>query len=123
LKNNFPENYTILLVIRMLQWLSCYLFQKNSNLCNIIFLRPDQDWELELIVTFMDLMDKLCLIGFSNFVLIMGHFNPLICFLLHGSHYGKPKVSTKVSFFLWTLALGKILTVDKLRVRQVEVVD
>ena len=60
LKNNFPENYTVLLVIRMHQWLSCYLFQKNSNLCNIVCLRPDQDWELESVVTFMDLMDKLC---------------------------------------------------------------
>ena len=27
----------------------------------------------------------------------------------------KPKVPTKVSFFIWIVALGKILTIDNLR--------
>ena len=33
------------------------------------------------------------------------------------------KVPTKVSFFLWTAALGRILTIDNLRRHQVVVVD
>ena len=35
----------------------------------------------------------------------------------------KLKVPTKVSFFIWTTAFGKILTVDNLRRRQVVLVD
>ena len=35
----------------------------------------------------------------------------------------KLKVPIKVSFFLWTAALGRILTIDNLRRRQVVVVD
>ena len=35
----------------------------------------------------------------------------------------KSKVPTKVSFFLWTAALGRILTIDNLRRRQVVIVD
>ena len=35
----------------------------------------------------------------------------------------KPKVPTKVSFFIWTVALGKILTVDNLRRRKLVAVD
>ena len=35
----------------------------------------------------------------------------------------KPKVPTKVAFFLWTAALGKILTIDSFRRRWVFVID
>lgn len=35
----------------------------------------------------------------------------------------KPKAPTRLSFFIWTATLGKILTVNNLQMRQVVVVD
>jgi len=39
------------------------------------------------------------------------------------TYYKMPKVPTKVAFFLWTAALGRILTVDNLRKRLLTVVE
>ena len=59
---------------------------------------------------------------FSMFALIIRPYNLQSPVLFHGN-LCKPKVPTKVSFFIWTMALGKILTVDNLRRRKLVAVD
>ena len=59
---------------------------------------------------------------FSMFALIIRPYNLQSPVIFHGN-LCKPKVPTKVSFFIWTMALGKILTVDNLRRRKLVAVD
>ena len=96
------QNSMALLVIGMLQWLSCYLSQG-------------------IVITGMSLgVGVGCLLCWKtssrqvfDFSPIIGFCIPLPNFLFHGRLYGCQK-SNKGCFFLLTAALGKILTTDNL---------
>ena len=95
---------------------------EDSYHWNVSFVKPAQDWELELVVSFMDwinsglrrknVVDKLCWIPSSKQTFDLRSFYRA----LHSStqlsfpwkSIWKPKVPTKVSFFLWMVALGRI---------------
>lgn len=53
---NIFQNYTILPMISTLQWLSCYHCQRRTTIWIISFIRLIQDWELKLVISFMDLI-------------------------------------------------------------------
>ena len=110
-----------LLATGMLQWQTCYLFQRIVIIGMSVLLNQ-QDWELELVVSFMDwidsglrrknVVDELCWIPSSKQTFDLRSFYRA----LHSStqlsfpwkSIWKPKVPTKVSFFLWMVALGRI---------------
>ena len=51
------QNYSVLPIIRNLLWLSFYLPSLGNGFnWNVNFVRPVQDWALESVVTFVDLI-------------------------------------------------------------------
>jgi hypothetical protein len=136
LKLSFPELYRLArypeaTVAESMQ------FQGASIHWDIAFIRAVKDWELEAVVSFLDLLYtssttrggldsmhwKLSRSGKFEVksyykVLTQADHSPFpwksIC---------KVRVPTRVAFFTWTAALGKILTVDNLRKRKVLILD
>jgi hypothetical protein len=101
------------------------------------FIRPIQDWEMESLSSFLDLL-------YTNKVRING--DDTMCWkpapqkgFKVNSYYRvlfsrdnisfpwksiwKPKVPSRVAFFVWVAALGKILTSDNLRNRNIILVS
>ena len=104
---------------------------------NVNFVRPIQDLELESVVTFLDLIysglvrrngvDQLCWKPSASGVFYVKSFYKVLCSTTHSSFPWKPlwrlKVPTKVSFFMWTADLGRILATDNLQKRRVVALD
>lgn len=104
---------------------------------NISFARPVQDWQLESVASFMDLIyfgswrrngvDKICWKPSTRGVFYVCSYyralKPQTQIFFPQKLLWKPKVPPNVSFFLWIVALGKILTIDNLMMRKVVVVD
>ena len=94
-----------------------------------LFVRPLQDWELESMVVFSALVfstmvgrneeDKLVWwAACSGSLEVKLYYTVLLCRNSHSFPWKgiwKVKVPSKVAFFTWTTAKGKILTLDNLR--------
>ena len=95
---------------------------EDSYHWNVSFVKPAQDLELELVVSFIDLIysglrrknvaDELCWIPSSKQTFDARSFyralHSSIQLSLPWKSIWKLKVPTKVSFFLWIVALGRI---------------
>ena len=136
LQETFPDLYRI-------AWDKDALVDQYLQVCNSSvtrrtdFIRPIQDWELETISSFLDLLYSTKLKGDGEDVLC---WKPSIQMGFNVSSYykdlsrrndtsfpwksiWKPKVPSQITFFLWVASLGKILTVENLRRRNIVVVN
>jgi hypothetical protein len=109
----------------------------NAVHWEVTFTRLAQDWELESISSFFDLLysakiivsekDKMCWKPARSKGFQVKSFYTQLTFSGHGSFpwksIWKAKVPPRVVFFVWTAALGKILTADNLRRRGMIVVS
>uniref|UniRef100_A0A2N9HXJ9 Reverse transcriptase domain-containing protein n=1 Tax=Fagus sylvatica TaxID=28930 RepID=A0A2N9HXJ9_FAGSY len=115
-----------------------YHFQGSTISWDIEFTRSVQDWELEMVDSFMSLLysqiirpgvvDSLCwtpscrgLFEVRSFYTTLISPNPPGTF--PWKSVWKAKVPLRVAFFVWTTALGKILTTENLRKRRVIILD
>ena len=105
--------------------------------CVLNFIRPIQDWEVESLSSFLDLLysssvkgyglDKVCWCGSQKKGFQVKSFYKAL--LPQTTTVGpwkciwKSKVPTRVAFFVWTAALDHILTTDNLRRRRVIIMD
>uniref|UniRef100_A0A2N9IAI6 Reverse transcriptase domain-containing protein n=1 Tax=Fagus sylvatica TaxID=28930 RepID=A0A2N9IAI6_FAGSY len=114
------------------------LFQGSTTSWDIEFTRSVQDWELEMVESFMSLLysqtirpgvvDSLCWTPSCRGLFeVRSFYNTLISSHLPGifpwKSVWKAKVPSRVAFFVWTAALGKILTTENLRKRRVTILD
>jgi hypothetical protein len=103
---------------------------------NVLFTRYAQDWDLEMVISFyeqlyssrirLEEVDRVVWnISKENFE-VKTFYKALVC---HEAAYfpwkgiWHVKVPKRVAFFVWTAALGKILTHDNLRRRGIVVVE
>ena len=112
--------------------------QGSTYVWDINFIRAVQDWELEMVASFMTLLyshiirpgvvDSLCWIPSPKGIFEVRSFYSI---LVHPHPQGnfpwkrvwKTKAPSRVAFFVWTAALGKILTIDNLRKRRLIIMD
>ena len=112
--------------------------QASNYIWDIEFSRPVQDWELVVVDSFMALlyshaitpggMDSICwtpsrrgIFEVHSFYSVLVQPNPQGIF--PWKCVWKAKVPPRVAFFMWTAALGKILTTENLRKRRVIMLD
>jgi hypothetical protein len=104
---------------------------------NVIFTRSVQDWKLEMVLSFFEMLYSLQLrhgeedrIGWSFskrskfevksfYKMLTSQGGPFISW----KSIWRVKAHSMVVFFVWTIRLGKILTRDNLRKRNVMVVE
>jgi hypothetical protein len=113
-------------------------FQGMNCVWDIAFIRSVQDWELEMIDSFMTLLyssrirqgvaDSLCWTPSSRGLFEVRSFYSTLIHPFSQDSFPwkgvwKAKVPPRVAFFVWTSALGKILTTDNLRKRRVIIQD
>jgi hypothetical protein len=101
------------------------------------FIRPIQDWEMESLSSFLDLLytikvklnsdDTMCWQpalqqGFkvSSYYRVLSSRDDIS---FPWKSIWKPKVPSRVAFFVWVASLGKILTADNLRNRNIILVS
>ena len=99
--------------------------------------RTVQDWEIESISSFLDLLYSTHVKGTGTDTLLWGpsgkqtfsvsrYYKGLLPRVVVGFPWKaiwKPKAPPRVAFFLWTASLGKILTADNLRKRNIILVS
>ena len=107
---------------------------------DLYFVRPIQDWELESLMTFMDIIydmvirgigeDKMCWNpnqkkGFkiSTFYHLLGAPPSTSDQSFPWKIIWRLKVPLRVAFFVWITALGKSLIIDNLRLRKIRITD
>ena len=108
------------------------LLQFNNGVkhWDLHFSRSVQDWELDSLDWFMDLI-------YSSSVIVRG--DDMMCWKLNKSrglevggsnsiHFPwkiiwRPKIPPRVAFFSWSAALGRILTTDNLWKRGINLID
>ena len=119
--------YIVSLDIKRL-WLRTIFTTKMTITWLLNFIHPAQDWELESISSFMDLLyksgvkgsglDKVCWKGSLEkgfqVKLFYKALLPHIGLSIPWKSIWKPKVPHQVSFFVWTAAMDRILTTDNL---------
>jgi hypothetical protein len=136
LKESFPEMYNISRDKEA--WVADHLNYQNEVMTwSLNFIRPAHDWELEVISSFMDVLyqsgvkgcgpDK---VGWQKSsgkgFQVKFYYKallPSIGLSVPWKIIWKTKVPLRVSFFVWTAARDRILTVQNLRRRQVMVID
>ena len=108
-------------------------YQNGGVFWDLNLTRHAQDWELEAVFSFMELMysssakghgeDRMCWRGHSkDGFQVKSYYNLL---LPPAGHLGpwkriwKTGAPPRVAFFVWAAALGRILTTDNLRRRHV----
>ena len=115
----------------------CISIRNGKILWDVFFVRNPQDWEIDSLTSFLELIysislndsgvDQFCWLKNSKkSFTVRSYYHSLTA---HASKQfpwkgiWKPKVPTRVSFFVWTAVLGKILTNDNLRKRRVLLVN
>uniref|UniRef100_A0A2N9J6S4 Reverse transcriptase domain-containing protein n=1 Tax=Fagus sylvatica TaxID=28930 RepID=A0A2N9J6S4_FAGSY len=136
LKEVFPELYNISRDKEA--WVADHLNYQNDVVSwSLNFSRPTQDWELEAISLFMDVLYQSGVKGYGSdkvwwqrakgkgfqVKIFYKALLPSIGFLIPWRSIWKTKVPPRVSFFVWTAAMDRILTVQNLRRRHVMVID
>jgi hypothetical protein len=132
LKNVFPALFTIACAKEA-------MVEENMGIVNgyihwnVLFLRPVHDWELEEVSRFFEVLyahqikhggeDKMCWIPSKRNIFAVSSYykmrvNPTPVDGPWKSIW-KSRVPPRVAFFVWTAALGKILTMDNLRKRNI----
>jgi hypothetical protein len=136
LKISYPDLFSI--AQRKDAWVADNMqYQDGITQWNVIFTRPVQDWELEMVLSFFERLYSLQLrhgeedrIGWS--LSKRSKFEVKSFYKVLTSQDGpsfpwksiwRVKAPSRVAFFVWTAALGKILTMDNLRKRNVVVVE
>ena len=112
-------------------------FHGTIPIWDVEFLRPAQDWELDVVDSFMGFlysvptrpgkMDSIFWNLSSHASFEVSSFYSALS-QLATSHFPwrlvwKAKVPSRVAFFIWTASLGKILTTDNLRRHRVIILD
>ena len=115
----------------------CHL-QGSTISWDIEFTRSVQDWEMEMVDSFMSLLysqiirpgvvDSLCWTPSCRGLFEVRSFyttliSPHPSGIFPWKSVWKAKVPSRVAFFVWTAALGKILTTENLRKRRVTILD
>ena len=112
-------------------------FDGTSFHWNANFTRLVQDWELESVADFMDVIysviptqeaiDIICWKLTSQKVFSVNSYYKHISSPTYRSYpwknVWKTLAPSKVNFFIWTPSLGKVLTIDNLRKRQLVLLD
>ena len=136
MKEAYPELFSIALDRNVS--IAALMSHINGRLhWDVLFTRSVQDWKLESISSFMDLLYSNPVQGRGEEKLSWG--SPVSKAFTVKSSYRylsspsprtfpwkrvrKSKVPSRVAFFSWTAALGKILTIDNLRKRGLILVD
>uniref|UniRef100_A0A2N9IE81 Reverse transcriptase zinc-binding domain-containing protein n=1 Tax=Fagus sylvatica TaxID=28930 RepID=A0A2N9IE81_FAGSY len=136
LQRRFPELYQ-LASNREASVKDLALYDGTSFHWNVSFTRLVQDWELESVAEFLDViymvvptqgvLDTIC---WKHDVRKEFSVNSFYQCLLSPTHRDypwrsvwKPRVPPKVNFFIWTASLGKVLTIDNLRKRKLVIMD
>ena len=136
LKQTFPELFR--LARNKEAYIGDYMVHHNGSIhWDLDFTRSVQDWELESVSTFLDLLYSTKVQGSGADTLlwstsgkkdfsVSNYYRVLLPSLAVGFPWKaiwKPKAPSRVAFFLWTTSLGKILTVDNLRKRNIILVS
>uniref|UniRef100_A0A2N9HQK9 Reverse transcriptase zinc-binding domain-containing protein n=1 Tax=Fagus sylvatica TaxID=28930 RepID=A0A2N9HQK9_FAGSY len=112
-------------------------FHDATHVWDIEFYRPFQDWEVERGVSFMELLYSLPIrrgtmdsIWWQPSTKGIFEVRSYYSVLVQSSDTYFPwkrvwnsKVPSRVAFFIWTVALGRILTTDNLRRRRILILD
>ena len=128
LRDSFPDLFRLARVLNAsvadhLQLLG------SSHHWDVVFSRHAQDWELEIVSTFMELLysypiqrgslDEMCWRPSSQKTFMVRSYYSLLSqpsrSFFPWKSIWKAKVPTRVAFFTWTAALERILIVDNLR--------
>ena len=136
LKRAFPELFSI--AADKDAAVADYMSVRNGKiLWEVVFVRNPPDWEIDSLNSFLELIysislndsgvDQFCwLKNCKKSFTVRSYYHSLTA---HASQQfpwkgiWKPKVPTRISFFVWTAVLGKILTNDNLRKRRVVLVN
>jgi hypothetical protein len=136
LRLQFPDLYRMARLKNAL--VQDVLVFNGSNIhWDVRFFREAQDWEIELIAKFMDLLysvnirpaeaDAICWCPSSHKIFEVKSFykllQPAAVQPFPWKKVWRSRAPSKVNFFIWTAALGKILTTDNLRKRRLFVLD
>uniref|UniRef100_A0A2N9JAL9 Reverse transcriptase domain-containing protein n=1 Tax=Fagus sylvatica TaxID=28930 RepID=A0A2N9JAL9_FAGSY len=136
LKEAYPDLFRI--TRNKEAWVKEHLQYHNEVVSWVLnFIRPIQDWEEESLSSFLDLLysssvkgyglDKMCWCGAQEKGFQVKSFYkamlPQTAAVGPWRNIWKPKVPTRVAFFVWTAALDRILTTDNLRRRWVIIMD
>ena len=136
LQRRFPELYK-LASNREASVKDLVLYDGTNFHWNVSFTCLVQDWELESVTEFLDViytvaptqgvLDTIC---WKHVVHKEFSVNSFYQCLLSPTHRAypwksvwKPRVPPKVNFFIWTASLGKVLTIDNLRKRKLVIMD
>jgi hypothetical protein len=136
LKGAFPDLFSI--AADKEATVADFLLTRNGNLhWEVTFVRNLQDWEIDALTSFLDLLysvslhdsglDQLCWKRNSSKSFTVSSYyrclNAPTIKQFPWKGIWKTKAPPRVVFFVWTAVLGKILTNDKLRKRRVILVD
>jgi hypothetical protein len=136
LKNLFPELF--LIARRKDAWVEEIMQRQNGTiLWNIMFSRSVHDWEVEAVSRFFGMLytlkvssegeDKLCWVPARKKSFEVKSYYKILSSPIQSSFpwksIWKVNVPPRVAFFVWTATLGKTLTLDNLRKRNIIVMD
>uniref|UniRef100_A0A2N9FKE1 Uncharacterized protein n=1 Tax=Fagus sylvatica TaxID=28930 RepID=A0A2N9FKE1_FAGSY len=112
-------------------------FGNGSLHWELNFVRNVQDWEMDSMNSFLKLIYPVSLEGRGEDTLcwqqnpekgftVKSYYSCLshpFSLPFHWKGIWKPKVPPRVAFFMWTVALGKVLTADNLRKRKIVIIS
>ncbi|XP_059657206.1 uncharacterized protein LOC132303802 [Cornus florida] len=126
----FPSLFSIA-VDKHAYVVDCYRLDSSEIIWDVLFRRSFQDWEMDEVCAFLDLLYRQEGVGGGNDVLLWapsshGRFEVRSLFLCLSNFANRDflwktiwrsMAPTRVAFFVWTAVWGKILTIDNLRRR------